>query len=60
MNFRECICAAKAGDNKAYLELLNMYYPLIMKASIIEGEFDEDLFQEQCIVLINCIALFEL
>ena len=27
---------------------------------LIEGEFDEDLFQEQCIVLINCIALFEL
>lgn len=60
MSFRECIYAAKTGNDEAYLELLNMYYPLIMKESIIENEFEEDLFQEQCIVLINCIAMFEL
>ena len=35
-----------------------MYRPLLMKESIICGVFDEDLFQEQCIVLSRCIMLF--
>lgn len=60
MNFKECIIAAKSGDNDAFEEILKIYKPLLMKESIIYGVFDEDLYQEQCIVLMRCITLFEL
>ena len=42
-----------------YEEILNMYRPLIMKESIVNGLFDEDLFQEQCIILNKCIKKFK-
>ena len=44
MNFRDLILAAKAGDNIAFETILDMYKPLIMKESIINGFFDEDLY----------------
>lgn len=60
MNFRDLILAAKAGDNIAFETILSMYEPLIMKESIINGFFDEDLCQEQRMVLKKCIEQFEL
>lgn len=60
MNFRDLILAAKAGDNIAFETILDMYEPLIMKESILNGFFDEDLYQEQRMVLKKCILLFEL
>lgn len=60
MNFRDLILAAKNNDNIAFETLLNMYEPLIMKESILNGFFDEDLYQEQRMVLQKCIERFEL
>lgn len=60
MNFRDLILAAKAGDNIAFETILDMYKPLIMKESIINGFFDEDLYQEQSMVLSKCIERFNL
>ncbi len=60
MNFRDLILAAKEGDNIAFETILNMYKPLIMKESIINGFFDEDLYQEQSMVLSKCIERFNL
>ena len=59
MNFRDLIKNAQMGDNSAFETIFNMYRPLIMKESIINGVFDEDLFQEQCIVLNRCIIQFK-
>ena len=59
MNFRDLIFAAQNGDSIAFETILNMYRPLIMRESIINGSFDEDLFQEQCIVLNKCIKQFK-
>jgi len=58
MNFKELIFAAQKGDANAFETIFAMYRPLLMKESIICGVFDEDLFQEQCIVLSRCIMLF--
>ena len=50
--------AAKEGDKAASGMILDMYRPLLYKESVIDGIFDEDLFQELCIVLLNYIAKF--
>lgn len=60
MSFREMLLRAKAGDEKAKLELLEKYKPLLIKNSILNGYFDEDLYQEQCLVLMRCINLFHI
>ena len=58
MNFMELLNAAKIGDSVAFETILNMYKPLIMKESIIDGRFDEDLYQELCTVLTKCVKNF--
>ena len=58
MTFRELIMVAQNRDEVAFETILEMYNPLIMKESIINGSFDEDLFQEQCEVLTKCINRF--
>ena len=49
---------AKDGDAVAVETILNMYRPLLYKEPMLQGIFDEDLFQELCLVLLNCIAKF--
>ena len=60
MNFKNILLQAKAGDEKALTELLLMYCPLLLKESIVDGVFDEDLFQELCVVFLKCIRLFRI
>lgn len=58
MTFKNLLLLAKAGDEKALTELLMMYRPLLLKESIVDGVFDEDLFQELCIVFLKCVRSF--
>ena len=51
---------AKAGRESAIMDLLEMYKPLLVKYAIINGRFDEDLYQELCITLLKCIQLFRM
>lgn len=60
MNFRELITLAKAGNEAATTELLKMYHPLLFKESIVDGVFDEDLYQELCIRFLYCIEKFRI
>ena len=60
MSFKEILLAAKDGDTEAILELLDMYEPLLKANAIDNGNMDEDLYQELCIVLLNCIRYFEI
>lgn len=60
MIFRELLSKAKAGDSAAVSALLTMYRPLLMKEAIVEGAFDEDLYQELCLTLLNCILKFKI
>ena len=60
MSFREMLLRAKAGEEMAKLDLLGKYKPLLIKNSILNGFFDEDLYQEQCLVLMRCINLFSI
>ena len=58
MDFMELLKQAKAGNEPALAEILEMYRPLLIKNSIIDGSYDEDLFQELSITLLKCIIQF--
>lgn len=58
MSFKELLIRAKDGSHEAEEEILRLYRPLLMKESIQNGVFDEDLYQELCIVALNCIRKF--
>ena len=60
MNFKDLMIRAKRGEAEAQESLLEMYRPLIAREAIINGIFDEDLFQELCFRFIHCIDRFEL
>ena len=60
MTFQDILIRAKLGDENAKLMLLEKYKPMLIKGSIINGRFDEDLYQEQCFVLMKCIGKFEI
>ena len=60
MNFKELLLQAKNGSEVAAVEILNLYSPLLLKESLIDGIFDEDLYQELCITLLNCIHKFHI
>ena len=58
MTFRDILIRAKLGDETAKLEILEKYKPMLIKNSILNGRFNEDLYQEQCLVLMKCINQF--
>lgn len=60
MNFEDVLLRAKACDEAAIHTILEMYKPRLLKESIINGVFDEDLFQELCITVLRCIDLFDM
>lgn len=58
MNFKELFLRAKSGDRQAVEAILLRYQPLLLKMSLVNGVFDEDLYQELSITLIHCIRTF--
>lgn len=58
MNFKEQLLRAKSGNKDAVEILLEMYKPLLFKEAIVDGVFDEDLYQELCMRFIYCIERF--
>lgn len=58
MNFKELLQRAKADDQQAKQETISMYQPLLVKESVINGVFDEDIYQELCETLFLCVPKF--
>lgn len=59
MNFKEMLLQAKSGEPQSTAVILNLYKPLLVKESIIDGVYDEDLYQELCMTLLHCIRVFK-
>ncbi len=51
---------AKMGDTSAVDALLRMYHPLLCKEAIVNGIFDEDLYQELCLLFLKCVKRFNI
>ena len=60
MNFEELLRKAQMGDLKALEEVFIMYRPLLIKNSMDNKVFDEDLYQELSATLIQCIMKFKI
>ena len=60
MNFKDILPQAQAGRETAVEELLTRYRPLLVKESIFDGVFDEELYQELCLILLKCIHTFRI
>lgn len=58
MNFKELLYRARQGDEDAILEIFEMYRPLLIKNALVDGIFDEDLYQELTAELLKCIRYF--
>lgn len=60
MNFKELLSRAKDDDLQAKKALLERYKSLLLKEAIIDSVFDEDLYQELCVTLLDCIRKFHI
>ena len=58
MNFEDLLRRAKEGDAEAIKEIHLMYRPLLIKNAMEFGVFDDDLYQELCAALMQCIRMF--
>ncbi len=58
MDFEVVLKKAKEGDEKAQEEIFRMYRPLLIKNSMDNNVFDEDLYQELSEILLKCIIKF--
>lgn len=58
MSFDELLFRAKAGDMDAKAEIFAMYRPLLIKYSLVNRRFDEDLYQDLAVELMKCIRYF--
>ena len=54
MNFERLLLKAKEGNADAVLKILEIYKPLLIKNAIVNGRFDEDLYQELVSTLLQC------
>lgn len=60
MNFKELLSRAKDDDLQAKEVLLERYKSLLLKEAIIDNVFDEDLYQDLCVTLLDCIRKFRI
>lgn len=55
MEFEYLLFQAQSGDEIAVRKIVEMYRPLVVKYSVVNGIFDEDLFQELNVEVVRCI-----
>lgn len=60
MNFERLLLKAKEGNADAVLKILEIYKQLLIKNAIVNGRFDEDLYQELVSTLLQCIQRFQI
>lgn len=59
MDFEELLFLAKMSDENAIGKILEMYHTLLIKSALVNGIFDEDLYQELIIEVLKCIKYFK-
>jgi len=60
MNFRELLIIAKDKDVYAISEIYVLFRPLLKKNAMLNGVFDEDLYQELWLTLLKCIRMIKI
>jgi hypothetical protein len=60
MRFEEILLQAKQGDKKKIEEILRVFQPMLIRHSLVNGRFDEDLYHELVIETLRCIHYFNI
>lgn len=60
MDFRTQLQRAKAGNKNDCEHIFLSYRPLLLKYSMVNQRFDEDLYQELSKTLLKCIIKFSI
>lgn len=60
MKFEETLLQAKQGNEEKIEEILRNFQPMLMRYSLVNGRFDEDLYQELVIETLKCIHYFSI
>ncbi len=60
MEFKKLLIRAKRGEKDALEKLLKMYEGLIVRNAIVNGVFNEDLYQDLCYNFLLCIDKFDI
>lgn len=60
MTFIELLYEAQAESKDAKEEIFLMYRPLMISLSMVNGKFDEDLYQELSKIFLKCITQFDI
>lgn len=55
---KDFIAKVKTGDSKSTEELLQLFDSYIRRKSYIDGQFNEDCYQELRIKLLDCVRKF--
>ena len=58
-DFDEILARAKGEDEASILKIIEMYKPAILKNSMVDGKFDEDLYQQLITAVLRCIKTFK-
>lgn len=58
MDFETILIRARECDKRAMSQIVEKYRPLLIKYSMINGVFDEDLYQENVYTMLLCIKVF--
>lgn len=58
MEFEAVLQKAKAGDEAAKDRIFRMYQFFLRSRAYLDGKFDEDLYQEFSVTLLECIEKF--
>lgn len=58
MEFEEILLRAKKSEQSALNQIIEMYRPMLIHYSMINGRFDGDLYQELIIETLKCIQYF--
>lgn len=58
MEFKKILQKAREYDRKSMMEVIEMYRPLMVKYAVVNGRFDEDLYQEFVYTMLQCILKF--
>ena len=53
--FKNTLLLAQQGNEMAMEKLLSRYDPLLKKCSIIQGHFDEDLYQSLILEFVRAV-----
>jgi len=59
VEFEELLFKAQQEEKIAMGKILAIYRPMLIRNSLIDGYFDEDLYQELVLETLKCIQYFK-